>query len=156
MAITINGQYATYENVKDTFPVSTALTGTVSAVNNGELIVGSDTAFSTELQTGEWLYIPSITQIRQIKSIASDTELYLYSAFSVAVSGLDASKTPKQTYKSISWKIDSTAGASINGQVFEANNSGTLGFDEVGRTRPDPIIIDSDTTGNKVYLQFQY
>lgn len=156
MAVTINGQYAEYSNVKDTFPVSTSLTGTVSSANNGEFLVGVGTLFGTELEIGDWIYIAANNEFRQVRSISSNTELYLYKAFTTPLSGATPRRIPCQTYKSISWAIDSTGTAKINNFTFEANKSGTLGFDEVGRVRPDPILIDTTTNGNKVDVQFQY
>ncbi len=156
MAVTISGQYADYDNVKDTFPQSASLTGTITKANNGSLIVGTGTLFTDELETGQWIYIAAINEFQQIRSISSDTELYLYKPFVGAVSGATPRRVPRQSYKSISWKIDSTGTAKINNITMEAGTSGTLGFDEVGRTRPDPILIDSDTNNNKVYVQFTY
>lgn len=156
MAVTISGQYADYDNVKDTFPQSSSLTGTITKANNGTLIIGTGTLFTLELQTGQWIYIAAINEFQKIRSISSDTELYLYEPFVGAVSGATPRRIPRQTYKSISWKIDSTGTAKINNITFEANNSGTLGFDEVGRVYPDPILIDSTEAGNNVYVQFQY
>ena len=66
MAVTINGQHGTYSNVKDTFPQSSALTGTISSVNDGTLIIGVGTLFLTELSRGEWIYVAAETEIRQI------------------------------------------------------------------------------------------
>lgn len=154
MAITTNGQYAEYNDVKDTFPVSTSLTGTVSSANNGEFIVGSGTLFTTELQTGEWLYVADQDDFRQIRSISSDTELYLYSAFSTALSGDTARRIPRQTYKSISWEVTAAADAEINNISQAAGSSATLPFDAIARMRPDPILINA--TGAVVKVQLTY
>lgn len=158
MAITQTDQYTLYSDVHDTFPVSSALTGTITKANNGELIIGSGTAFGTELQIGEWLFIAAIDEVRQIRSIASDTELYLYRAFDGAVSGATARRTPRQTYMSISWKVtDTTDAAKINGISQAAGTSATLEFDQVGRIRPKPITIKTnDTPASIVEVQHQY
>ena len=155
MAITINGQHAEYEDVKDTFPQSSTLTGTISSANNGEFIVGVGTAFTTELEIGQWIFVAAHTECRQIRSIASDTELYLYFPFTSALSADTGRKVPRQTYSMISWKIDSTGAASIDGIEFEADNSGSLAIDEISRKRPEPIIMDSTTNDNIIYVQFK-
>lgn len=157
MALTQTDQYTLYDNVHDTFPVSSALTGTITKANNGELIVGSGTLFSTELQTGEWLFIAAIDEVRQIRSISSDTELYLYRAFTGAVSGATARKVPRQTYMSVSWKNVDTDACKINGISQAAGTSATLEFDQVGRVRPKPITIKTDDTpASIVEVQHQY
>jgi hypothetical protein len=156
MAVTTSGQYADYDNVKDTFPVSAALTGTITKANDGSLIIGTGTLFGDELENGQWIYVAAISEFQQIERIISDTELRLYKPFVGSVSGATPRRIPRQTYKSISWKIDSTGTAKINNITFEAGDSATLPFDEIGRTRPDPILIDSTVNGNNVYVQFTY
>lgn len=153
MAVTINNQHGVYDNVKDTFPQSTALTGTVSTANNKTLIIGVGTLFSSELQVGEWIFDTTNSEIKQIQSIQSDTELTLKEPFTNSLSGATVKRTPRQTYRMASFRIDDTATAKIDGIEFLANQSGTMGLDEVSRKRPNPIIIDSTTNGNKVYIE---
>lgn len=152
MAVTISGQHADYDNVKDTFPQSTTLTGTITAVNNNTLIKGTGTAFETELQAGEWIYIEAQSAFRQIRAINSNTELVLWSAFPAAVSGATPKRVPNSGYRMISWSIDSAGTAKIDNITFEAGDSGTLSY--MGGKRPSPILIDSTANGNNVYVEF--
>lgn len=158
MAVTINGQHGTYDNVKDTFPLSTILTGTISSVNNHERIVGSGTAFLTEISRGEWLYVAAETEVRQVREVLSDTELILEENFTATLSGATAKRTPRQTYRSISWLVDDAGTAKIDGQTFPSGKSGTLALTRVNETgkRAAPIIIDSTTNGNKVFIEIQF
>lgn len=150
MPITQNGQHLTYDNVKDTFPISTALTGTVTAAGPARLI-GTGTLFTTQLQVGEWVYIAANTECRQIKHILSDTELVLDQAFAAAVSGATPRRVPRQTWRGISWLINGTTTAVIDGQTFEAGKSGSLSY--MGGRRPNPIIVDSAAVAGKVFLE---
>ena len=151
MAVTINNQHVTYANVKDTFPQSTSVSGTITKAG-ANLIVGVGTAFTTEFQAGEWIYVAGITEIQQIEQITSDTELYLKSQFSGAVSGATYKRVPKFTYRSISFKIDSSGTAKIDGQTMDAGTSGALSY--ANAKRPRPIIIDSTTNANNVIVEF--
>lgn len=152
MAITSNNQYYTYTDVKDTFPVSTSVTGTITKAG-ANLIVGTGTLFTTEFQSGEWLYVAGITEMQQIDWIQSDTELVLKQQFTGAVSGATYKRVPRQTWRTISWKIDDAAAALINGQTFPAESTATLNYQNA--RRPDPIIIDSDTNSNSVFVQVE-
>lgn len=153
MPVTINNQHGVYDNVKDTFPQSTSLTGTVSAVNNKALIKGVGTAFSSELQVGEWLFDTTNNEIRQIGSIQSDTELTLREPFSNALSGATVKRVPRQTYRLISWSIDSVGTAKIDNIEFPVSKSGAIGIDVEARVRPKPFIIDSTANSNKVFIE---
>ena len=62
---------------KDTFPASSALTGVVVSVNQGDHIVGTDTLFTSELQEGDYMYVPDNDEKYKIRNIISDTELSL-------------------------------------------------------------------------------
>ena len=153
MAVTINNQHGTYSNVKDTFPQSTTVTGTITKAN-ATMIVGTGTAFSTEFQVGEWIYVAGITEIQQIELIVSDTELYLKEQFSGAVSGAAYKRVPRFTYRGVSWLIDGDGTAKIDNQTFEAGKSGGLTY--MNAKRPRPIIIDSTANGNEVYIEILY
>ena len=154
MAVTISGSYAAYDNVKDTFPQSTALTGTIDGVNNGTLIIGTSTLFTTELQVGEYIYIAAQSSFRKIRRINSDTELVLQSAFPTATfSGATPLRVPEQTYRTISWAIDADGTAKIDNITLPASQSGSA--DIQGGKRPEPILVDSTDNSNIVNLMFQ-
>lgn len=153
MAVTINNQHGVYDNVKDTFPQSTTVSGTITKAN-ATMIVGTGTAFSTEFQVGEWIYVAGITEIQQIELIVSDTVLYLKEQFSGAVSGAAYKRVPRFTYRGISWKVNSSGTAKIDNQTFDASTSGALSY--MNAKRPRPIIIDTTASANKVFIEILY
>jgi hypothetical protein len=156
MAVTISGSHFDYDNVKDTFPQSTSLTGgtTIDGVNNGTLVTGTGTLFTTELQVGEYLYIAAQSAFRKIRRINSNTELVLESAFPTATfSDATAKRVPLNTYRSVSWAIDSAGTAKIDNITMPASQSGTMAM--IGGVRPEPILIDSTANGNNVNGEFQ-
>ena len=155
MAVTINGQHGTYSNVKETFPQSSALTGTISSVNDGTLIIGVGTLFLTELSRGEWIYVAAETEIRQVREVMSDTELILEREFTNTLSGATPRLTPRQTYREISWRIDSAASAKIDNIEMQAGQAGTLSLTRVNNygKRPAPVIFDSTENSNTIYLE---
>lgn len=153
MAVTINGQHGTYTNILDTFPQSTALTGTVTITNGSRIVTGSSTAFGDELQNNEWLFDTTNKKLYKIARVVSDTELILQDEASAGSTSVK--RTPRQTYSLVSWKIDSTNAASIDNIAFEADNSGSISIDPVSRVRPNPIIIDSTANSNTVYVEFK-
>jgi len=69
----------------NTFPLSSAATGTITKVNNKK-IVGVGTLFTTEFAIGDWIYVVAINEISQIANIVNNLELTLVSAFTGAVS----------------------------------------------------------------------
>ncbi len=155
MAVTISGSHGDYDNIKDTFPQSTSITGstTIDAVNNGTLITGTGTLFTTEFQVGEYLYIPDYSEFRKIESINSDTEMVIKSAFTTATfSNQTAKRVPMNTYRMISWSVDAAGTAKIDNITMEAGDSGTLSM--IGGKRPEPILIDSTANSNNVFVEF--
>ena len=155
MAVTISGSHGDYDDVKDTFPQSTSITGetTIDAVNNGTLITGTGTLFNTEFQVGEYLYIAAYSEFRKIVSINSNTELVIASPFTTATfTNQTAKRVPKNTYRMISWAIDAAGTARIDNRTFLAGQSGTLSM--IGGKRPEPILIDSTANGNNVNIEF--
>lgn len=153
MAVTSSGSFMAYDNVKDTFPQSTALTGTISAVNNNTLIIGSSTLFTTELQVGEYIYIAAQSAFRKIRRINSDTELVIQSAFPSAVSGATPLRVPEQTYREYSLVIDSAGTAKIDNITLPASTA--IGRPMTGGKRPEPVLIDSTANANIVNVEFQ-
>ena len=78
---------ATYTQVTgiDRFGFFNALTGTVT-INGTTAVVGSGTAFSTELEAGDYIRVNS--EVRRVASIADNTNLTTSSAFAGSSSGL--------------------------------------------------------------------
>ena len=67
------------------FPQPTAnLSGTI-AVNTGCLVIGTGTAFRSQLSPGDWILVPGSNEIQQIFSIDDDTTLHLFKPFEATV-----------------------------------------------------------------------
>jgi hypothetical protein len=156
MAVTINNQHATYNNVKDTFPQSESITGTCSTMSRKDRIIGSGTLFTTELQPGDFLYDATNTEIRKIISIESATELTVDEEFSNTLSVSTLKKTPPIGYQSIAYLIDSTSGETVDGQLLPDGATGTYAVNSSPSTtrRPRPLILDSTTNDGKIIVTF--
>lgn len=157
MAVSINGGNAKYENVKDTFPQSASVTGTISTGSRKDLIAGSSTLFLTELQVGDYIWDTANDEVARVRTINSDTELVLEEELSNTLSGTSNWKKVTGTqYQSISWLINSTSGENIDGQLKPDGASATLQYGgDPYRYRPvKPIIIDSTVNGQAVEVSF--
>lgn len=151
MAVTIDtnsgGVYASYSNVKDTFPKSVASTGagadTVAV--SGVQITGTGTAFTADYRKGDYIWLIDNDEIRRIDNIVSDTEMTLELSATT-----DASTThkvvPRQGFNSVSYLVDSSAAVTINGISIPASASETFRTD----LKFIPILIDSTGGANVV------
>lgn len=157
MAITLNDKNgmadASYTSVKETFPASIAGTGDI-AFGNGtnSRVIGTGTSFLSEVQIGDFIWANSVDEIREIESIADDNTLTLKFGFSTTQAN-DGFRIIKKTgYRSVSWSIDSAAGATINGIAYEAGMSRTIGNSNPGVRRVAPVLIDTVGNGNTVFI----
>jgi len=160
MAVTTNktGRLvdASYDNVKETFPVSTAGAGTVSTVNGADRkVVGVGTSF-TSLNVGDYLWLKAADELVEIENIVSDTELSLRIAPETTATGDTYGTIPKTNYSNISWLIDDVGTGDVNNFTFPANTSRTYGSGKGntigGGKRLSPILIDSTTNSNIIFV----
>lgn len=142
-------QITTY-NAKDTFPSSTALTGTVTSVNRKDKILGVGTLFTSELQTGDYLYSPVNSEVREIIGIVNDLELTIDSPFTADLAAESARKTPPVPYTFVS--IKAVGGdCDIDGQTHTINDP--VGFERnFGSRRPKPLVVDPSSTALISYM----
>jgi hypothetical protein len=142
-----NNNITLYSNTKDTFPASVTAVGTISAVNGlNKKIVGVGTSFTTAARIGDWIYVPSEDELRQIEAIVNDLELTVSEGFTNGFSGQAFAVTPKSTYRLISWAVlSATANPEIDGTAVPVGAGDTK--DVTGAPAmsalPDPILIDS-------------
>lgn len=80
-------QYAT------SFP-NVALTGTVTCATNSNVVTGSGTSFTTQLNIGAWIGNTTGNTVGIVQSIANNTSLVLTSNAAVAISGATARYNP--------------------------------------------------------------
>ncbi len=161
MAVTINKLNgmtdASYDNVKETFPVSTSGTGTLSTVNGLDTrVIGVGTSFLTEAKKGDYIWFTTTDELREIESIADDLTLTLKFPVDTTVTGVAFSVVPRNGYRNVSWGIDSAAGADINGISYEASMSRSVGNSKPngqgGGSRIAPLLIDSTVNSNIVFV----
>lgn len=146
-----------FSNEIDTFPRSQAVTGTVQSFNDNRDIVGTGTSFFDVFQVGEYLFSADKSEVRRIAYIQSDTKITLDEPFSgAALPALTViRRVPRPNRRSISFQIDAAGTAAIDGQTLPANTSNTFhasGNNSVGRQYQTPIVIDSTSNSNVVYV----
>jgi hypothetical protein len=154
MAVTINNQTALYANVKDTFPQSESLTGTASTMSRKDRLIGSGTAFVSELETGDFIWDTVNDELLKVVSIESDTELTLSGEFSNALSGATIKRVPRIRYQSFSYLIDSSSGEEIDGILMPDGASATFAISDHYSNMGNPIIIDSTVNDGNVIISF--
>jgi hypothetical protein len=158
MAITLNNKNgmtdASYTNVQETFPVSIAGTGEISAGNgtNTRVLGDGNTLFLSEFQIGDFIWDDFSGEIREVESIADDNTLTLKIGFGEELDVVSFRIVKKTGYRSVSWGIDSAAGATINGIAYEAGMSRTIGNSNPGVRRVAPVLIDTFTSLNTVFI----
>jgi hypothetical protein len=142
-----NNNITLYSNTNDTFPASAAGAGTISAVNGlNKKIVGVGTSFTTAARIGDWIYVATQSELRQIESIVNDLELTVSKGFPASFAGQSFAVTPKSTYRLISWAvISATANPEIDGVTVPVGAGDTK--DVTGAPAmsalPDPILINT-------------
>jgi len=157
MAIILNDKNgmtdASYTNVKETFPASVTGSGTVSSVNGAnKRIIGDHSLFLSEVQLGDFIWFTSTDEIREVESVTNDSTLTLkFGTASPIVAG-NFKIVPKTGYRSVSWSIDTVAGATINGIAYEAGMSKTVGNSNPGVRRVAPVLIDTTVGLNTVFV----
>lgn len=155
----------------DTFPLSEALTSTVTSPNDSTAVTGAATLFLSEIGGGNPnnLSIPNnnislgylwngSNEYRRVVSVESDTLLFIDSPFTVSLAaGSTVRYIPPSRAMSIGW-VDGTAGSTGGGKV----NNITLAAGEYEEAnvheftnRPlQPIIVDG--TGGAVHVLASY
>ena len=141
-----------YSNEIDTYPRSSAVTGTVTSDNDGRDIYGTGTLFASEFQLGEYLFIAAKSEVRRISYISSDTKMTLDEPFTgAALAGATPLRAPRPNNRQIIIEIDSTGTAEISGKELLAGSKvpfqpsgGVTG----GRQYQVPVVIDTTTNSN--------
>ena len=110
---TMYGTTTGFYPAADTIPLSTAMTGTLDSA--GPTVTGTTTVFLTELQVGDYIYVPATKELRKVIQINSDTLLMVDSAFAAPLVAEPFSAT-RPMFKQVGiWNIGG-ADASINGE----------------------------------------
>lgn len=134
-----------YDSVKDTFPISTAGTGTVSVLSRK--VVGTSTTFTTDFRNGDFIWLKDNDEVMRVEFVLSDTELTLEMDATT-----DASTTysivPRIGFNSVSYLVDDIGGVNINGINIPANSSESFSTNRTFH----PLLIDSTGNSNVVVV----
>lgn len=152
-----NTIYKYIDNAKTTIPESITGTGTIQTI--GTRVIGTGTAFKSEIQKGSWIVDLTQDEIREVDSVESDTVAYIRQAFSsdlAALTALDKISSVDTMVVAISAQVPSSAAtdAEIDGEVFPKGTSITFskGDRDGNKSKDfiDPIILDA--TGTTVQI----
>jgi hypothetical protein len=110
--------YAGTLNLSETIP-TLALTGTVSIANGSKSVVGTGTAFKSELRSGQRLFVGA--QFMVVDKITDDTHLTLYKAVDAIVSAATVQRLP------VLYEIQNQRGTQIAGNAVESDKGTILG-----------------------------
>jgi hypothetical protein len=89
---------------------TTQLTGTLAISNGATTVTGTNTLFSSQLNSGDYIVIRGMSYL--VQSISSNTSMVIYPEYrGTTLSGNDiASKTINERYPQTSWNIDKCDG----------------------------------------------
>lgn len=146
------------QTTQDSVPKATAGTGTITSVNNKQMIVGVGTLFTTEAQVGDYIYIKGQNEFAKIVSIESDTELQLYRKFTVDLAGAAFHITPKSRYHEVSVLVTGAGSIEIDTVSFSQNEVYNAYKDNIGSFAGNKFVapIDVDATGSTVKISVQF
>jgi hypothetical protein len=139
---------------QDSIPQASSGTGTISSAGSGQHIVGSGTAFLTELDIDDWIYIKGQNELKKVEVIMSDTELYLTEAFTVALSGSAFHITPASRYTEISFLVSGASNVTVDGIAFTTGTSQTYSKSSSNGSFNQKFVdpIDVNATGSGVLV----
>ena len=150
-----NNNIRLISGTQDSVPAASSGSGTITSVNNSQ-IEGVGTAFLTEAQIGDFIYIKAQNAFRRINNIPSDTRLYIDSPFTVPLAGASYDITPQSKFVAISWLVSGASAAIIDGVSVptgtdnEFTKSGKGPSAGAGDKYIDPI--DINATGTEVTI----
>ena len=122
-------------NEQDSVPRSSAGSGTITSVNNG-MILGAATAFKSEANIDDFIYIKAQNDFRKIDSIISDTEIILDRPFTTPLAASAFDITPASKFTEISGLVSGAGDTKLDGNTlavdedFSFNKAGKVLFNE--------------------------
>lgn len=145
--------YFILNNEQDSVPRSSVGAGTITSVNNG-MIKGVGTAFTTELNVNDYIYIQGQNDFRKIDSIQSDTELSLDRKFDVDLAGATYRITPANRFTEISGYVSGGSVGKLDGRALASNEefnfSKGKGSTQSGNKYVGPYDVDATGTVIKI------
>lgn len=142
---------------KRSIPFNSNGTGTIETF--GEAVVGTGTAFTTEMKVGSYLVSESQWQVRRVRRVDSDTVAFLDKPFTSNLASAAPSIIPwySASPKMIALEVKSTdPDALIDNVAF----TGILNLDKSGNDRSSfrdivkPIVVDASGTEMKVDILY--
>ena len=144
-------------SAKQVFPTATYSTGTATTTAaDPRVVVLGGGGVTTSMQPGGWIYNAAQTEVHQIELIISSTQLLLREAFGAVLAGVAYTYSPPSRYREVSWLVNSTGNAAIDGVTVAANDYGSWGKASGGIKSTsgsdfiDAIIFDGSVTPIKV------
>lgn len=110
--------YAGTLDLEETIPTE-PLTGTVSIVQDSTEMVGTATLFSSELRSGQYLFVDEFLLI--VNEIADDTHCTIYKAPNAAVTAATVERLP------VLYEIQNQRGTQIQGDSVESDKGAIFG-----------------------------
>lgn len=143
---------------KRSIPYSSAGTGTISTLGTG--VVGAGTAFRSEAPAGSWFVDLSQNELRKVKTVESDTVIYLEQAFSSDIAALTTPQIIHQKLTNVFEisviipLVDASGTANAFGKINNKTFPSGLPYElsKAGRDENsqrdfiDPIIVDATST----------
>lgn len=154
-----NTIYKYLDDVKTTIPESITGTGTIETI--GTRVIGTGTAFRSEIRKGSWIVDLTQDEIREVDSVESDTVAYIKQAFSAdlpALTLLDKISATETSVVAISAQVPSSAAAdaTMDGEILPKGTSITFSKDSRDGNKSkdfiDPVIIDASGTTVQVLI----
>ncbi len=136
-----------------TVPANSTKTGTIET--DGKNVIGTGTAFTTEVKVGDWLCSLSASEIRKIVNIEDDTNMYLEEGFTADLAALSTIVTcPISPYKEISYLNVGSGTGKIDGLNVAQGEYGCWGKTSLAidsrKDFVDPIIVDGTSSNIKI------
>lgn len=138
---------------KDTVPASVAKTGTIDIAAGSKNVVGTSTAFKSELKPGDWIVDLAQDECRKVMDIRDDEFLTIDSAFTGAVVGIALVVTRSRAKQVSVANVGGANGTSDGANIVPAQtlNYGKADKNPDGKDFIDPIIVDP--TGTTIQIE---
>ena len=131
------------------FPAPVSKTGTITS--DGTVVTGTTTNFSADVEAGDWIWNPTASEVRQVRSVSESGEwLYLEKAFSANITtGIALQVVPSPINRVVSIANIGSANGTVDGETFIPTQSATDDRTSMaGRLQEyvDPIVLNGSGT----------
>lgn len=127
----------------DTVPESTALTGTISIVQDALAVTATGGAFLSEVQINDYLYDVTNGEVRRVTRVYDDNKVAIDRPFGNDSTSVKVVRRPRVNYLSVT--AQSGTDATMDGEPLYQNLPVTKGSQDA-RTTTSPVVIDIGTS----------